>query len=154
MVEKSRPIATLYGDALFDSGKTVIKSTATDKLDSTINDMKSTIDPNTDFKIIVVGYTDSDRIIQDSNLCRKDNICTNDQLGLARANSVVKYIKESWTGLTDGKIEARTAGDTCATKTNPTREQKALDRKVQFWVFFGNEKTKISDFCVEPDDDK
>ena len=155
MAEVSRPIVTLYGDALFNSGKTTIKDDATDELDRTINEMESIIGTDTDFKIIVVGYTDSDRIIQDSNLCRKDNICTNDQLGLARANSVVKYIEKKWSDMPEtAEIKEDSAGDKCATKINPSKNQKALDRKVQFWVFFGNEKTKISDFCVEPDDDK
>ncbi len=49
----------------------------------------------------------------------------------------------------------RSAGDTCATKTNPTPEQKALDRKVQFWVFFGDEDTNIDDetLCKKPADE-
>ena len=154
MAEVSRPIVTLYGDALFNSGKTTIKDDATDELDRTINEMESIIGTDTDFKIIVVGYTDSDRIIQDSNLCRIERICTNKDLGSARANSVADYIKEHWSNMpTSATIKAESAGDDCAIKTNPTSEQKASDRKVQFWVFFGNEETKISDFCVEPEDE-
>ena len=154
VVEEPRPFVILYGDALFDSGKTTIKKEAYGTLDKAIGGMKEKIGDEKEFKIVVVGYTDRDGIIQSSNLCRRDRICTNDALGRARAESVVNYIKESWTGLTDDKIEARSAGDTCATKVKPTPDQKAMDRKVQFWVFFGNEKTKISNFCVEPDDDK
>ena len=153
VVEVSRPIAALYGDALFDSGKTAIKDGAKDKLDDTITEMKNTIGADTDFKIIVVGYTDKDRIIQNSSLCRKNRICDNEALGLARANSVVEYIKGKWTDLTDNKIKADSAGDTCATKTNPNSEQKALDRKVQFWVFFDGEEADIEDLCVKPDDE-
>ena len=155
VVEEPRPFVKLYGDALFDSGETTIKDKAKETLDRTINEMKTEIGTNTDFTIVVFGYTDSDRIIRGGTLCKNGSgICTNDALGRARAESVVNYIKESWTGLTDDKIEARSAGDTCATKVKPTPDQKAMDRKVQFWVFFGNEKTKISNFCVEPDDDK
>ena len=100
----------------------------------------------------MVGYTNRDGIIQRSNLCRRDNICTNKQLGLARANSVAKYIKESWTELTDDKIEARSAGDICATGRDA--QEKALDRKVNFYVFFGNESTEIKDYCLKNTDNE
>ena len=153
MAEVSRPIVTLYGDALFNSGKTTIKDDATDELDRTINEMESIIGTDTDFKIIVVGYTDSDRIIQDSNLCRIERICTNKDLGSARANSVVKYIKSQWSNMPNtAAIEADSAGDKCATKKNPTPAQKASDRKVQFWVFFDGEEPNLDGetLCKKP----
>ena len=155
-VEVPRSVVTLYGDALFESGKTKIKDGAEEKLNGVIGDMKKEVGDETEFKIVVVGYTDRDRIISGSNLCRRDRICTNDALGSARANSVVRYIKGKWTELTDNNIEARSAGDTCATKIKPTRDQKALDRKVRFWVFFGDENTTLDEetLCKKPEDEQ
>ncbi len=111
------------------------------------------IGTDTDFKIIVVGYTNRDGIIPGSNLCRRDNICTNKQLGLARANSVVNYINEHWANMPDtATIDAHSAGDICATGRDA--QEKALDRKVQFWVFFDGEEAVINDLCVKPGDEK
>ena len=150
------PFTVLYSDALFDSGETTIKKGAEDKLNKAIEEIKSGVGSYTDFTIIVVGYTDKDRIVRGGHLCENGTgICTNEALGLERAKSVVKYIKENWRELGADKIEARSAGDDCATKKNPTSEQKALDRKVQFWVFFGNESTSISEeaLCKKPEDE-
>ena len=156
VVEEVRPVVTVYGDALFDSGRTTIKKGAKNKLNKAIADMKEEVGKETKFKIIVVGYTDRDRIIRSRNLCLVHNICDNEALGRARAESVVEYIKGKWTDMPqDAEIKAETAGDKCATKVNPTPDQKALDRKVQFWVFFGNEKTDIDDdaLCKKPEDE-
>ena len=41
----------------------------------------------------------------------------------------------------------RSGGDTCAEGTDA--QGKASDRKVNFYVFFGNESTEIKDYCLE-----
>ena len=155
VVEEPRPVFTLYGDALFDSGRTTIKKGAEDKLNKAIGDMKKEVGKETKFKIIVVGYTDNDRIFYGGTLCKNGTwICTNEALGQERANSVVKYIKENWRELGNDKIEARSAGDDCAEGTDAGG--KALDRKVNFWVFFGDEDTDLDEdtLCKKPEDDK
>ena len=149
------PFTVLYSDALFDSGKTKIKKEAEGVLKEAIEKIKRGVGSYTDFTIIVVGYTDNDRIFHGGTLCKSGTgICTNEALGQARAESVVEYIKDNWTDMPKtATIKAESAGDTCATKTNPTSEQKALDRKVQFWVFFDNESTPITSYCIEPEDE-
>ncbi len=147
------PFNVLYSDALFDSGETKIKDDAKETLDEAIDGMKEKIGIYTDFTIIVVGYTDNDRIVRGGTLCKNGTgICTNEALGLARAKSVADYIRTHWSDMPEtAKIKEDSAGDDCAKGTDANG--KASDRKVQFWVFFGNEKTKISNFCVKPDDE-
>ena len=103
----------------------------------------------------MVGYTDNDRIVHGGTLCKNGTgICTNEALGLARAESVADYIRTHWSDMPEtAKIKEDSAGDKCATGTK--KEDKASDRKVQFWVFFGDEDTNIDDdaLCKKPEDE-
>ena len=147
------PFNVLYSDALFDSGETKIKDDAKETLDEAIDGMKEKIGIYTDFTIIVVGYTDNDRIVRGGTLCKNGTgICTNEALGLARAKSVADYIRTHWSDMPEtAKIKEDSAGDDCAKGTDANG--KASDRKVQFWVFFDGEEADIENLCVKPDDE-
>ena len=153
--KKPGPFTVLYSDALFDSGETTIKDEAKETLNKAIGKVKEGVGNSTDFTIIVVGYTDNDRIVHGGTLCKNGTgICTNEALGLARAESVADYIRTHWSDMPEtAKIKEDSAGDKCATGTK--KEDKASDRKVQFWVFFGDEDTNIDDdaLCKKPEDE-
>lgn len=139
------PIVTIYNESMFDSGKTAIK-TPTTKLDEVINTLKTQIGTETVFEIVLVAHTDRDGIIQSSNLCKVDKICTNEQLSAARAEAVKNYITSKWSNIpSTAKITTLPVGSACAKGT--TKATKALDRKVDFYVFFAGEDLSSINTC-------
>lgn len=139
------PIVTIYNESMFDSGKTEIK-TPTTKLDEVINTLKTQIGSETVFEIVLVAHTDKDKIIQTSNLCKVDKVCTNEQLSAARAESVKAYITSKWPDMpSTAKITTLPVGSACAKGT--TKTTKALDRKVDFYVFFAGEDLSSINTC-------
>lgn len=139
------PIVTIYNESMFDSGKTAIK-TPTTKLDEVINTLKTQIGTETVFEIVLVAHTDRDGIIQSSNLCKVDKICTNEQLSAARAEAVKNYITSKWSNIpSTAKITTLPVGSACAKGT--TKTTKALDRKVDFYVFFAGEDLSSINTC-------
>lgn len=139
------PIVTIYNESMFDSGKTKIK-TPTTKLDEVINTLKTQIGSETVFEIVLVAHTDKDKIIQTSNLCKVDKVCTNEQLSAARAESVKAYITSKWPDMpSTAKITTLPVGSACAKGT--TKTTKALDRKVDFYVFFAGEDLSSINTC-------
>lgn len=139
------PIVTIYNESMFDSGKTAIK-TPTTKLDEVINTLKTQIGTETVFEIVLVAHTDRDGIIQSSNLCKVDKICTNEQLSAARAEAVKNYITSKWSNIpSTAKITTLPVGSACAKGT--TKAAKALDRKVDFYVFFSGEDLSKLNTC-------
>lgn len=139
------PIVTIYNESMFDSGKTAIK-TPTTKLDKVINTLKTQIGTETVFEIVLVAHTDRDGIIQSSNLCKVDKICTNEQLSAARAEAVKNYITSKWSNIpSTAKITTLPVGSACAKGT--TKAAKALDRKVDFYVFFAGEDLSSINTC-------
>ena len=130
---------------MFDSGKTEIKSPTT-QLDKVIDTLKSKIGDETVFEMVLVAHTDKDKIIQTSDLCTKYNICDNEALSTARANAVKEYIRDKWTDMpSTAKITTLPVGDTCAKGT--TSQEKALDRRVDFYVFFAGEDINTINTC-------
>lgn len=139
------PIVTIYNESMFDSGKTEIK-TPTTKLDEVINTLKTQIGSETVFEIVLVAHTDKDKIIQTSNLCKVNKVCTNEQLSAARAESVKAYITSKWPDMpSTAKITTLPVGSACAKGT--TKAAKALDRKVDFYVFFAGEDLSSINTC-------
>ena len=144
-----KPSFSLYSDSLFDSGKTVLKQPTT-SLDTAISALKENAGTSSEFKIVLVGHTDRDRIIQSSALCKTNKICTNDQLASARATAVQDYIKSKWTLPAGAQIITLSAGDTCARGT--TKDAKAKDRKVDFYIFYEGEDTSTINKCAVASD--
>ena len=145
----ARPAFSLYTDSLFDSGKTALKSTS--ELDKAIASIKENVGTDTDFKIVLVGHTDKDKIIQTSALCQTNNICTNELLSMERAKAVQEYIQKKWVDMpTTAKIATLGAGEDCA--SGVTKEAKALDRKVDFYVFYNGESAELIDKCAKAQD--
>ena len=66
---------------------------------------------------------------------------------MARAESVRGYIQNKWADMPAGiSITIRGVGDQCA-NPNSSDAQKALERKVDFYVFFNGEDTGNIDVC-------
>lgn len=143
--ESPEPVVTLYNESMFDSGKTEIKSPTT-KLDSVINELKTKTADESNFEIVLVAHTDKDQIIPTSTLCTEKKICTNMELSQARANSVKDYIEKKWSNMpSTAKITTKPVGDTCA--KGVTSNTKALDRRVDFYVFFDGEDSSKIEAC-------
>lgn len=139
------PIAVFFADSLFDSGKTTLKSTT--ELNKTIQELRTATSGETNFKLLIVGYTDTDRILTWKDICTKDKICDNNALGRARAQTVADYIKSQWPDLPTNAISVDTAGEQCAKKTTDAK-QKALYRKVAVYVAFDGEALPVSgEYC-------
>ena len=138
------PIVKLYNESMFDSGKTEIKNPTT-KLDEVINVLKTEIGNETVFEIVLVAHTDKDGIIQTSDLCKVNKICTNEELSAKRAEAVKNYITSKWSNMpSTAKISTRPVGSTCAKGTDS--KSKALDRRVDFYVLFSGEN--VNDILV------
>ena len=131
-----KPLITLYDASLFDSGKYTIKS-GTTKLDETITQLKQETTDDDTFRILLVAHTDRDRIKQTAPLCRQQKICTNKELSAARGNAVRDYVSLHWAELDKNRITVRDAGAECAVGTTP--QAKALERRVVFYIAFGDE---------------
>ena len=127
------PILTLYNGTMFESGG--IEIINTDTLDETIQTLKKHVDTASDFTLVLAAHTDGDRIDPNGTLPAK-GIHSNEDLARARGNAVKDYIKEQW-DISDDKIVVIAIGDKCATAT--TKEGKALERKVNFYLFFDGE---------------
>ena len=139
------PIAVFFADSLFDSGKTTLKSTT--EMDKTIQELRTATSGETNFKLLIVGYTDTDRILTWKDICTKDKICDNNALGRARAQTVADYIKSQWPELPANTITVDTAGEKCAKRTTDAK-QKALYRKVAIYVAFNGEALPTSaEYC-------
>ena len=131
-----KPLITLYDASLFDSGKYTIKA-GTTKLDETITQLKQETTDDDTFRILLVAHTDRDRIKQTAPLCRQQKICTNKELSVARGNAVRDYVSLHWAELDKNPITVRDAGAECAVGTTP--QAKALERRVVFYIAFGDE---------------
>ncbi|MDE6571301.1 MAG: OmpA family protein [Alphaproteobacteria bacterium] len=141
-----KPVLTLFDKSLFDSGKYTVRQPA-DQLDKAIDALKKAGADNPDFKILLIAHTDRDAIIQTAPLCRQEKICTNEQLSQARADAVGTYIRAKWTGLDPNRILLRGVGAKCAVGT--TTAEKTLDRRVAFYVIFGDEDANQIPDCTE-----
>ncbi len=134
------PIISLYNESLFASGSVKLKSDLTD-LDETIELLKKYVtDNNTDkFLIKLMGHTDKDKIKQNSKLCKPKTgfgICDNDTLGWVRATEVRKYMIKKWPK-SEGHVLTCSMGDKNA--TGKTAQEKAEDRRVDFYIIFDDE---------------
>ena len=143
--ESKTPVAVFFADSLFDSGKTTLKSTT--EINKSIQELRTATSGETNFKLLLVGYTDTDRILTWKDICTKDKICDNNALGRARAQTVADYIKSQWPDLPTNAISVDTAGEQCAKKTTDAK-QKALYRKVAVYVAFDGEALPVSgEYC-------
>ena len=135
------PILTLYNGTMFESGE--IEIINTDTLDKTIQTLKKHVDTASDFTLVLAAHTDGDRIDPNGTLPAK-GIHSNEDLARARGNAVKDYIKEQW-DISDDKIVVIAIGAECAKAT--TKEGKALERKVNFYLFFDGEDPNNINRC-------
>ncbi|MDE5615595.1 MAG: OmpA family protein, partial [Alphaproteobacteria bacterium] len=141
-----KPLFTMYNQSLFDSGKYELKTTAHNKLDDVIKTLTTQIGSDVNYKIILAAHTDRDKIRTDSKLYR-EGVTTNEQLAQKRGDAVKDYlVQNSKEKILDEQVRIVSKGDTCATGT--TAKDKALDRKVDFYLLFdGEELASNHDYC-------
>ncbi|MBD5400755.1 OmpA family protein [bacterium] len=139
-----KPLFTLYDKSLFDSGKFDLKESAKTDLNTVIETLTNNIGQDTTFKIVLAAHTDSDRISPYGNLY-KQGVKNNEQLGKKRGEAVKDYLITNGNNLFNtGNINVISLGDKCAHKGSKKQpvssEQKAKDRKVDFYLLFGDEQ--------------
>lgn len=135
-------LITIHNAALFKYGSYDV-GTQNKTLDAVITQLSNADFTNNSAKLVLVAHTDSDGIKHGGTLWN-DGIQTNEQLGQKRADAVKEYIKSHWKNKPDNvEILAWSAGDSCADK-NATDEQKTLERKVVFYLFYNNQTDDIS----------
>ena len=141
-----KPLFTLYNQSLFDSGKYELKTTAHNKLDDVIAKLTTQIGADVNYEIILAAHTDRDKIRTNSKLYR-EGVTTNEQLAQKRGDAVKDYLVKNSNGkIPDVQVRIVSKGDTCATGT--TAKDKALDRKVDFYLLFdGEELDSNHDYC-------
>lgn len=133
---------TINNAALFKYGSYDV-GTQNKTLDAVITQLSHADFTNNPAKLVLVAHTDSDGIKHGGTLWN-DGIRTNEQLGQKRADAVREYIEKNWANKPDNvEILAWSAGDSCADK-NATDEDKKLERKVVFYLFYDNQTDDIS----------
>ena len=139
------PVIQLYSDEMFDSGSITIKNT--DNLDKTISVLQQKIsnDYLSNAKLVLVAHTDADRVRKDSTTLSSLGITDNKQLSEHRGQEVKNYITRKWSQFPQENIHVIAAGDECANTCSGLA--KALYRKVDFYIFFGNEDTSTIQKC-------
>lgn len=116
-----------------------------DKIIQTLNNHHDGFE-NNPARLYLIAHTDNNKIIQTSNLCAKEKICTNEQLSAKRALSAADYIQTNWKNRPENvKIISRGVGAQCAKVKTGSQEDKKTDRKVVFYLFYDNSESDQAD---------
>lgn len=121
-VKKGMIMTSIPESVLFDSGKAVLKPTAAASLDRVISQIRSNF-PGRD--VYVVGNTDTDRIM-------KSKWTDNLELSLHRSAAVTRYMTSR--GMSPKTIVSAGVGEHRPVASNATRQGKARNRRVEFWI--------------------
>lgn len=145
-IEITTKVATVYDQTLFESGSyTIKKPNDLDKIIQTLNNHHDGFE-NNPARLYLIAHTDNNKIIQTSDLCAKEKICTNEQLSAKRALSAADYIQTNWKNRPENvKIISRGVGAQCAKVKTGSQEDKKTDRKVVFYLFYDNSESDQAD---------
>ena len=145
-IEITPELATVYDQTLFESGSyTIKKPNDLDKIIQTLNNHHDGFE-NNPARLYLIAHTDNNKIIQTSDLCAKEKICTNEQLSAKRALSAADYIQTNWKNRPENvKIISRGVGAQCAKVKTGSQEDKKTDRKVVFYLFYDNSESDQAD---------
>lgn len=145
-IEITPELATVYDQTLFESGSyTIKKPNDLDKIIQTLNNHHDGFE-NNPARLYLIAHTDNNKIIQTSDLCAKEKICTNEQLSAKRAQSAADYIQTNWKNRPENvKIISRGVGAQCAKVKTGSQEDKKTDRKVVFYLFYDNSESDQAD---------
>ena len=143
---ESPELLRLYNESLFGDG--VYKIENSKVLDDVIEKFEENAASFTDYPatLYLIAHTDNNKIIQTSDLCAKEKICTNEQLSAKRALSAADYIQTNWKNRPENvKIISRGVGAQCAKVKTGSQEDKKTDRKVVFYLFYDNSESDQAD---------
>ena len=145
-IEITPKLATVYDQTLFESGSyTIKKPNYLDTIIQTLNNHHDGFE-NNPARLYLIAHTDNNKIIQTSDLCAKEKICTNEQLSAKRALSAADYIQTNWKNRPENvKIISRGVGAQCAKVKTGSQEDKKTDRKVVFYLFYDNSESDQAD---------
>jgi chemotaxis protein MotB len=119
-------MATLPESVLFDSGKAILKKSASSRLNAVISQIRANF-PGRD--VFIVGNTDTDRI-------RRSKWDDNLDLSLARSAAVTRYLISH--GMGAKQVIAAGVGEYRPVASNKTSVGKAKNRRVEFWILKPN----------------
>ena len=139
-------LATVYNQTVFESGSYTIKEASDlDKIIQTLNNPHDGFE-NNPATLYLIAHTDNNKIIQTSDLCAKEKICKNEQLSAKRAQSAADYIQANWKNKPENvNIISRGVGAQCAKVKTGSQEDKKMDRKVVFYLFYDNSESDQAD---------
>ena len=143
---ESSELLRLYNKSLFGDG--VYKIENSEVLNEVIEEFEENAASFTDYPatLYLIAHTDNNKIIQTSDLCAKEKICTNEQLSAKRALSAADYIQTNWKNRPENvKIISRGVGAQCAKVKTGSQEDKKTDRKVVFYLFYDNSESDQAD---------
>lgn len=145
-IEITPELAIVYDQTLFESGSyTIKKPNDLDKIIQTLNNHHDGFE-NNPARLYLIAHTDNNKIIQTSDLCAEEKICTNEQLSAKRALSAADYIQTNWKNRPENvKIISRGVGAQCAKVKTGSQEDKKTDRKVVFYLFYDNSESDQAD---------
>ena len=145
-IEITPKLAIVYDQTLFESGSyTIKKPNDLDRIIQTLNNHHDGFE-NNPATLYLIAHTDNNKIIQTSDLCAKEKICTNEQLSAKRALSAADYIQTNWKNRPENvKIISRGVGAQCAKVKTGSQEDKKTDRKVVFYLFYDNSESDQAD---------
>lgn len=145
-IEITPELATVYDQTLFESGSyTIKKPNDLDKIIQTLNNHHDGFE-NNPATLYLIAHTDNNKIIQTSDLCAEEKICTNEQLSEKRALSAADYIQTNWKNRPENvEIISRGVGAQCAKVKTGSQEDKKTDRKVVFYLFYDNSESDQAD---------
>ena len=145
-IEITPKLAIVYDQTLFESGSyTIKKPNDLDRIIQTLNNHHDGFE-NNPARLYLIAHTDNNKIIQTSDLCAKEKICTNEQLSAKRALSAADYIQTNWKNRPENvKIISRGVGAQCAKVKTGSQEDKKTDRKVVFYLFYDNSESDQAD---------
>lgn len=123
-IREGKVMTSLPVAVLFDSGRDVLKSSASAQLNKVISQIRSSF-PGMD--VYVVGHTDTDPIRR-----TKDKWQDNLDLSLARSAAVTRYMTAH--GLNAKQVITAGTGEYRPVASNSSRAGKAKNRRVEFWI--------------------
>jgi chemotaxis protein MotB len=126
-------VITFVAEVLFDSGKSVLRSEALEKLDKVAQTLNTTV---RDLNIGIEGHTDNVPI-------KHSGWKSNWELSAARAMSVLHYLVDNQ-GLAPERLSGTGFGEYQPVASNDTREGRQKNRRVEIVIFPKAEASKAT----------
>jgi len=131
--DKNKNLLYFSTDAMFDSGSAVVKPDAKVALGKLANILNE--DDARDRKLIIIGHTDSDRVMKPTTIQTLKSLGKNaDNMGLSEARSEAVAAVLQAGGIDASRMSTQGKGDAMPVGDNRTPMGKARNRRVEIYV--------------------